>query len=231
MKAADYYKNIHDRTAAWSTSAQSHPSNGIFSSLVNRMAFWGSGGRYLDIGCQDGGLIQRAHKFFDESFGIDVGSYDEEWKSLPTCKFLVHDVDSGALPFPDEYFRVVTCIMVLEHVFDVFGLVREVRRIIQPGGLFMVEVPNIGYVKHIASLITGRVPRTGAKLYPFSELEGWDGQHLHQFTIADLKGLLEHSGFRIRETFSRGNLQAIRKIRPSLLYASIVMVAEADNRQ
>jgi hypothetical protein len=68
-------------------------------------------------------------------------------------------------------------------------------------------------------------------MYPFSELEGWDGQHLHQFTIVDLKGLLGTFGFRVKETFSRGGAQAIRKIHPSLLYASIVMVATTDNRQ
>jgi len=229
MKASDYYKNINDRTAAWSTSPLTQPSDAIFASLTDRMATFGSGGRYLDIGCQAGGLMRRVQKFFDESVGIDMGSYDDEWKSLPSCKFLVHDVDAARLPFPDDYFRVVTCIMVLEHVFDVFGLVREARRILQPAGILMIEVPNIGYFKHIVNLIKGRVPRTGAQKYPFSELEGWDGQHLHQFTIMELKWLLEHSGFQIKETFSRGSWQGIRNMSPTLLYASIVMVAAADN--
>ena len=170
MKTSDYYGNIKDRTTAWSASPPPQPSDDIFAILAARIATFGSGGRYLDIGCQSGGLIRRVHNLFDESFGIDMGSYASEWKSLPSCKFLVHDVDAARLPFPDGYFRVVTCIMVLEHVFDVFGLIREARRIIQPGGKLIIEVPNIGYFKHITNLIKGRVPRTGAQIYPFSEL-------------------------------------------------------------
>ena len=228
MKASDYYGNIKDRTAAWSPNPSIPPQNDFFRNLSELIAASGTGGRYLDIGCQSGSLVRRVQDCFDESFGIDLGSYAEEWKSIPKCKFMVHNLDATGLPFPDAYFRVVSCIMVLEHVFDVFGLLRETRRVIKPGGMLVLEVPNIGYIKHIASLIMGRVPRTGAKLYPFSELSGWDGQHLHHFTIKESRWLLEYSGFRVKQVFSRGRWQGIRRVCPTLLYASIVMVVTVD---
>ena len=184
----------------------------------------GSGGHYLDIGCQSGGLICMVKSAFDKCYGIDIGSYDQEWSQSPDCTFIVHDVDAAPLPFPDASFRVVSCIMVLEHVFDVFGLVREARRVVQPGGSFVIEVPNAGYIKHILALIKGRVPRTGAQLYPFSEAEGWDGQHLHYFTVSELTWLLNSVGFQVEEIFSRGRFPTLRKIHPPLLCSSICML-------
>jgi SAM-dependent methyltransferase len=228
MKASDYYENIEGRTAACSklkgiqASGESH-----LAPFVDRIMKFGSAGLYLDIGCQSGGLIGKVLSAFDKCYGIDIGRYDQEWSKLPDVKFIVHDIDAAALPFPDAYFRVVSCIMVLEHVFDVFGLVKEARRVVQPGGAFVIEVPNAGYFKHILALLKGRVPRTAAQLFPFLAAQGWDGQHLHYFTVSELTWLLNSVGFQVEEIFSRGRFPALRKIYPPLLCSSICMVATA----
>ena len=225
MKASDYYENVDGRTAAWTQDkAMSKDGENHLAPFARRITMLGSGGHYLDIGCQSGGLIGMVKTAFDECYGIDIGHYDQEWSQLLDCKFRVHDIDAAPLPFPDASFRVVSCIMVLEHVFDVFGLVKEARRVVQPGGTFVIEVPNAGYFKHILSLMKGRVPRTGAQLYPFSEVEGWDGQHLHYFTVSELTWLLNSVGFQVVEIFSRGRFPALRKIYPPLLCSSICMV-------
>jgi SAM-dependent methyltransferase len=226
MKASDYYENIEDRTAAWfQHKAMPAAGGNHLAPFAKRIMRLGSGGHYLDIGCQSGGLIGMVKSAFDKSFGIDIGRYGEQWSQLPDCKFSVLDVDAAPLPFPDGCFRVVSCLMVLEHVFDVFGLVKEARRVVQSGGTFVIEVPNVGYFKHILSLIRGRVPRTGARLYPFSEAEGWDGQHLHYFTVSELTWLLNNAGFQVEEIFSRGRFSTLRNVYPSLLCSSICMLA------
>ncbi len=230
MRARDYYQDIGARTAGWSQTKLPHSARPChLVPFAERILRNGSGGNYLDIGCQAGDLIGMVSGAFDSCHGIDIGDYDTQWRALAGCKFHVVDVDVSPLPFPDGYFRVVSCIMVLEHVFDVFGLVREARRVLKPGGIFIVEVPNAGYIKHILSLLRGHVPRTGAQLYPFSEQEGWDGQHLHYFTVSELCWLLNNFGFEIRETFSRGRFPKLRKVYPSLLFSSIAVVAAAKD--
>ena len=229
MKASDYYENIDGRTAAWSKQEAVPTAEGShLAPFARRIIQLGSGGHFLDIGCQTGGLIGMVTSAFEKCYGIDIGRYEKEWSKLPDSKFIVHDIDAAPLPFPDASFRVVSCLMVLEHVFDVFGLVKEARRVVQPGGSFIIEVPNVGYFKHILALIKGHVPRTGAQIYPFSEAEGWDGQHLHYFTVSELTWLLNHAGFRVEEIFSRGRFPALRKIYPPLLCSSICMVAHAQ---
>lgn len=47
-----------------------------------------------------------------------------------------------ALPFEDRAFDYVFCFHVLEHVHDAHRVVSEAARVLRPGGLFYVGVPN-----------------------------------------------------------------------------------------
>lgn len=77
--------------------------------------------------------------------------------------------DVEQLPFADETFSLVTANMVVEHVKDPARLLREVCRVLLPGGLFLFHTPNARYfevavvrhipasvTKHIASFLDGR---------------------------------------------------------------------------
>mgnify|MGYP000105399565 CR=1 FL=1 len=52
--------------------------------------------------------------------------------------------DGAALPFEDDTFDSVLALGVLEHVVDLDGLLREVQRVLRPGGAFLVVVPTNG---------------------------------------------------------------------------------------
>jgi ubiquinone/menaquinone biosynthesis C-methylase UbiE len=48
--------------------------------------------------------------------------------------------DVGVLPFPDDYFDVVTSIAAFEHFLNVPAVVAEVQRVLRPGGLAYIRV-------------------------------------------------------------------------------------------
>jgi SAM-dependent methyltransferase len=89
-------------------------------------------GRVLDVGC--GQKRYRDLVRCDEYVGIDN-------RGGPAVDVVG---DAHALPFGDENFDSVLSNQVLEHVRDPSAVVAEVRRILKPGGCFVLSVPFIG---------------------------------------------------------------------------------------
>ena len=226
MNAQDYYSDLKGRTQGWGPVETARTPVGRGLQLANEVRRLPKGTRLLDIGCQSGALLRSVAPRFDELYGVDIGDYSEYWNEAPPLRCSIHNVDAGPLPFADGFFDVVVCAMVLEHVFDVFGLVGEIGRLLKPSGHALIEVPNIGYIKHFVSLLRGRVPRTGAVKVPFEKTQGWDGQHLHYFTITEMKWLLAEYGMRFRRVVSGGRFPALRRIWPSALYSAIIMTVQ-----
>jgi SAM-dependent methyltransferase len=55
---------------------------------------------------------------------------------------VVHDLEDHPLPFNDESFDYVECIDILEHVRDLPDMMREIHRILAPGGRLHVHGPH-----------------------------------------------------------------------------------------
>ena len=191
------------------------------------------GSRVLDIGCGEGSLLRRFEGKFEELYGLDVAPSclrEAEQKVKEFCpaevsKFSFTEANADeCLPFPDDYFDVVTCIAVIEHVFDVFFLVKEVHRVLKPGGYVIAEVPNIAYLKYRISFLLGKLPVTSSP-YNWQEI-GWDGGHIHYFTMEKFCWLFEQQGFKIEKKTGSGFLAKFRNWWPSLLTGDLVIKAQ-----
>lgn len=182
------------------------------------------GGRALDIGCQGGHQLALLADDFDSLVGLDIAPYESMWPQFPYIDFVVHDVDTEPLPFPDEYFRTVIATNVFEHVFDVFGLARELARVLEPGGTCLVAVPNLAFFRNVKSILRGRVPRTGADEFPFQEVSGWDGQHLHYFTHAELAWLLKQVAIDPVAVSVYGRHTRVKKLAPRYLMSTVDII-------
>ena len=118
--------------------------NDIVESLFRpalRAAPPGNGGppRLLDLGCGAGFLLRR---FEDTAVGI--GS-DFSLEALAHARKAgsrrVLSSDSTALPFRSGTFDGVVCLDVLEHIEDDRAALREIARVLRPGGVFLFAVP------------------------------------------------------------------------------------------
>ena len=99
------------------------------------------GGRILDLGCGATPLFL-ARTTFREKYGIDLAPHGFEAERgivLRTMDLKRH----SALPFRPDYFDAVTMLAVLEHVEPeaVPTLFAEVRRVLKPGGRFVLTTP------------------------------------------------------------------------------------------
>lgn len=182
------------------------------------------GHRLLDVGCGSGDLLYKASNKYAEIYGVDVADVCVERaraKLADLCNLsdiLQLNVDANGLPWPDGYFDAVTCIAVLQFLFDVDNAILEMHRVLREGGILVIEVNNLAYLKNRLTLLVGRQPRTTT--LP----RGWDGNTLHYFTLGPFIRLLQCKGFAVDQICSAGRFNRLRSLWPSLL-AENVMVA------
>jgi 2-polyprenyl-6-hydroxyphenyl methylase/3-demethylubiquinone-9 3-methyltransferase len=147
---------IYDRLAhtwwdedAWLNLLRASLNPARFGYLKEAVAAHGlqpRGATALDVGCGGGLLAEEVARL-----GFRVTGVDPSAPSLATARdhaaaaALAIDYVQGrgeALPVDDASFDLVFCCDVLEHVDDVPTVLREVRRAVKPGGLFVYDTIN-----------------------------------------------------------------------------------------
>lgn len=103
-----------------------------------------SGKHVLDLGCA-GGFMSEA---LDDR-GAKVTGIDPAEEAIAAARAHASDRDiryevgvGEALPFDDASFDAVVCVDVLEHVADLAQVIREVARVLKPGGVFCFDTIN-----------------------------------------------------------------------------------------
>jgi len=142
------------------------------------------GDRMLDIGCGRGTMLKLARESDVEAWGIERQSPVGHrvpgilYQSLPECHF------------PDRHFDLVILWHVLEHLPDPAATLREIQRILKPGGWLSVAVPNYGGAQAAAS---------GAHWFHLDL-----PRHFWHFRPSSLEALLVSTGFHVSgyRTFS-----------------------------
>jgi 2-polyprenyl-3-methyl-5-hydroxy-6-metoxy-1,4-benzoquinol methylase len=145
--------------------------------------------RVLEVGVGGGNVLERISGV---QFGIDLSQFilRKAHARLSARASLVRS-DAMALPFRDEAFDRVYCSEVLEHVLDPEAVIREMHRVLAPGGVAVISVPNEALINRLKKIVFG-VPlgrRLVAGGYDVSRAmdEEW---HLHAFGRARLEEAL-----------------------------------------
>ena len=146
--------------------------------------------------------------------------------------FIECNFDTGFGAIKDTSYDFVIALDIMEHVLDVFGFVEHCHRILAKDGLLILRVPNIAYIKHRIRLLFGRLPVTASwfgnpgELTAWQQQYGWDGGHLHLFTVPVLYRLLGSYGFQIETCRDPGTrFEGLRNVLPNLLYSNPLIVA------
>lgn len=141
-------------------------------------------GRILDIGCGDGLFLKYFKNCGLEVHGIDFGKTASNYAR----DILGLDVFTGSLEeakYQSGSFDAVSLYAVLEHLPDPLQILREINRILKPGGILFISVPNFNSLE-------SRIFR-----------ERWVAikapAHLYHFTPATLRAFLLKAGFAIVE--------------------------------
>lgn len=96
----------------------------------------------LDVGCGIGSIALELQKRGYSVTGVDFSAVAVEKARSRGVSAFLSDVDKDGLKFPERSFDVVWAGDVVEHVFDPINLMREVARVLKPGGRLLFTVPN-----------------------------------------------------------------------------------------
>lgn len=156
------------------------------------------GGRLLDIGTNLGFFLKIAQ---DEGTWSCEGVDPNRKRARLASEHFGLKVHPGYLAdahFPDETFDVVVMIDVFEHVPYPVAHLQDCHRILKPGGLLYIKVPNGSYTRFKHRLVDDLRLASVLK----SEPNTWDShQHLNHFTAATLKSMLQSTGFNVTQFF------------------------------
>ena len=137
------------------------------------------GARLLDIGCGNGAFVRAAR-----AWGWDAEGLDPDPNAAAVGRGRGLPITVGSLPkvgYPDASFAAVTMSHSIEHLHDPVAGLREIRRILQPGGTVWIDTPNLN--------------STGHKVFGAD----WRGleppRHLVLFTAPTLISTLSRAGF------------------------------------
>ena len=95
------------------------------------------GANWLDFGCGAGGLVRRARLA-----GIDAIGFDEGWGANAARARNIPVVDAAGLEAFVGKMDFITAIEVLEHVRDPVSVLKQMRRLLRPGGILFLTTGN-----------------------------------------------------------------------------------------
>jgi SAM-dependent methyltransferase len=148
----------------------------IFQTLQTEVPDWHEK-EILDAGCGTGSILKQLANPM-KTVGVDLSP-----EAISFCRQRgldnVYQADICALPFVDRSFDIVICSSVLYHqwVKDVAAAVREMRRVLRPGGFLLLNVPALRFLHsaHDKAVMTA-----------------------HRFKRKEIQRLLLENGFGIR---------------------------------
>lgn len=173
--------------------------------------------RLLDMGCGSGYLAKllKARVPGLVVHGVDISSVALERAGAHVHQAWQVDLDKADLPVPSEQYDTVTCVEVLEHLYDPDHALREVARVLAAGGRAVVTVPNLAYWRFRLGLLRGHVPPPAV-----------DRRHLHQFDSRLLGETLSRAGLRLVGMTGHGlRLTWLARRRPDLFSDMLIATA------
>lgn len=149
----------------------------------------------LDVGCGNGGFGKTLKEkgLAIKVVGIEINNDAAKCARENIDEVITGDIENISLNIEKEYFDLIIFGDVLEHLYNPWKLLSEMKSYLKKEGYFLISIPNVRYYRILLSLIF-----KGEFKY---EEEGMlDRDHIRFFTFKMLKIYIEQAGFKIVKT-------------------------------
>lgn len=158
--------------------------------------------RILDFPCGRGFYLNMLHYICEcELVGADL-----DWRVVKTARQVlgqlanvhIHHASIYSMPYPRDCFDAVILSEILEHIDDDARGLTEAFRVLKPGGVLAVTVPNANYPfwwdpinKAMEGLLNRHIQH--------GPLAGIWANHVRLYTPIQLRNAVEEAGFEVEE--------------------------------
>lgn len=172
-----YYQNVWEKIE----ENASHGQKALATAdrFLRQLSKYSKPGRFLDVGCGPGFYLMAASQKGWDSYGVDISpSFVKREQGIKIFKGTLQEAR-----FPSGFFDACLMCHTLSHLLNPIEALREVRRVLRPGGIFIVAIPNF--------------LRLGV-----SRLEGqWESllkeRHLYLFSPETARRMVQTAGFKL----------------------------------
>lgn len=173
----------------------------------------------VDLGCGDGKFSVKIKKKIGckKIWGIDVS--DETLKKNKEEEIIVKKADlNNTLPIETNFFDIVVSNQVIEHLFYPVQFMKEVYRILKPGGYAVISTENLASWDNVVALLFGNTPfsmefdcglrKIGNPWSPHEKelKESYANSHVRIFAWNGLVALSRFSLFKVEKVSGNGNI-------------------------
>lgn len=197
---AEAYDDLYaTRTSVWENQGRTREFIRYFAGLLDQLP----GERLLEIGCGEGFLLGALRD--RDNFATDL-SLEAIRRARTRARANYSLALSECLPYPTDYFDVVTSVGVMEHFLDIDEALREIRRVLKPGAYYVsLTHVRLSLAERIAAKVSEFVfprprPRAFARWLRYRLATRLPEQPVqNRYTTEEARTLLARAGFNVRD--------------------------------
>lgn len=155
----------------------------------------------LEVGCGEGNFARQLRQGC-EVWGVEFDRNSAELASRCLKKVLRGKYDQVAGDIPGEYFDVVICNDVIEHMVDHDWFFDSIRSKLRNPGFLVASIPNVRHVRNLYELLV-------AKDWRYREFGVLDRTHVRFFTEKSILRTLRNHGFSVEKIRGINNSEGI----------------------
>lgn len=149
--------------------------------------------KLLDIGAGQGHITARIRERFPE---VEISALDYSLSAVefaaanyPGIDFVV--ASAYECPYANDYFDVVVCNNIWEHVPDPLRMLDRVDKVINPGGYLIISTPSRYRLRNIINVLKGKPVRFMSK------------HHVTEYTVGQVAEQLRFGGYEVERIYSK----------------------------
>ncbi len=168
-------------------------------------------GSMLDVGCSGGNTLcyLKENKIINEGVGIDFMEVAGSNQKNPLIdKFILTNVEKKDIDLPKNYFDILLCADVLEHLIDPWDILEYLKTFCKKGAHIIISIPNLREYRALYKIFF-----KGDFQYQSSGI--LDKTHLRFFCKKNIKDIVTNAGLKIisiQPSFKTCPLQKKRKL-------------------